>query len=164
MIVKRVLMSSSVPLAIFASCQTGQQQAAEQTPGASVVSAPAQSTFASRSVDPEATLSQLQAAGLSEAQSQKWLAYSQCASGGNAFASDWKHGSRRTGVFLIPDSKMTACGYSSLKLWQFRARMHQEGANTRCAAQLARLGWKPDGFERCQENSRLALGDSQGLE
>lgn len=178
-VIKRSLMCCSIPLAIFFSCQSNHQTDSDRPD--SLVTRMANKSSAPESRDPSTgsmrptdeapdrqthsfekteITSMFLAHGLDSSAAATWTSYASCASGLNPLAYRWQKNERQTGLFLIPDSRRTSCGYGHLKAWQFRAQMQDAQSNVSCAAQLARRGWIPDSFSQCAAPV-LAQGDSE---
>ena len=102
--------------------------------------------------------------GYNEQLAQKVVSYAACASGLSDAAFKWQNGERRSGIFMIPDSKQDACGYSDLEVWEFRELMHKRHAAVQCRATLERRGLLDAPLPSCRNSSLVSLSSKPDAE
>lgn len=145
----RLLVLSSVPLAVAFSYdperQLSQTQAApaswasySETPAAAstnVTRAPI--TTPGRPALSETKLREaLENRGLPLEKAELAAAAAACTSKLSSQAHLWHHGQRLTGIMLVPDAAQAVCGYGDVPQWVFRSRMLRVSENVTCAAKL----------------------------
>jgi hypothetical protein len=175
-LIKRSLMLAIVPAAVAFSCQSTTTQIATPTDTSNMLASarldaarslgaastevlfrPERSSEEKKEEYQKLISTVFQNTGFEPKAIAEWGAYAKCVSALDPSAYARNRNERRTGLFLVPDSRRTSCGYGDVKIWQFRARMMEPAENINCAARLARLGWTPNDFQRCTQPA-LAKG------